>query len=319
MLRLDKGVQALAGIMKPVLNHLVNDCINTKIQGISLKDIDAIKEQLGALTSNYYALESMIYMTAGLTDIYEKQDIDIETAMVQAFSISTLTDFIITPLHAVGPRAVIQGFGYDRFIRDAVQLAASGEQMDAIKQFIGLAGLNFAGQTLNESVKKGRNPLDNPAFIFSRMFFETSIEKPKKKFHLERFLHQSLDPAASFLEFSILRLSAASEIVLSRHGALVVQHSVEVAKLAEAATLCYAMFASAARASRSYCIGLRNADQEVNLANYFCFYGAESVKVLAKEIDTGEYGTSEHTFKTVGERLFAAKQYHLEHPTARNF
>lgn len=317
--RLDKGVQALGGIMKPLIKQLTSHCINTKVQGVQLKDIDTIKEQLGSLACNYYALESMIYMTAGLSDIYNKQDIEVESAMVQAFAIQAMTDFIVRPLHAVGPQAAIKRGGFDRFIRDAIQLAASGEQLDGIKQFIALAGMNHAGQILNEVVKKERNPLNHPAFVFSRIFKQTSIQNPKKKFHLDGFLHPSLDPAANFLESSILRLNAAAEILLARHGSLVVEHSVEVARLAEAAILCYAMFASVARASRSYCIGLRNAEQEIHLTSFFCYDGAAKVKEIALDIDKGEYGTSEHTFKLVGEKLIESNEYHLVHPTTRNF
>lgn len=319
MLRLDKGVQALGSVMKPIIQQLTDYCINTKVQAVHLKDIDAIKEQLGSLACSYYALESMIYMTAGLSDIYSQQDIEVESAMVQAFAIQAMTDFMVRPLHAVGPNAVIKGGGFDRFIRDAAHLAASGEQLDGVRQFIALAGMNHAGQILNEIVKKERNPLNHPAFIFSRIFKQTSIDHPQKKFNLEGFLHPSLDPAANFLEASILRLNAAAEILLARHGSLVVEHSVEVARLAEAATLCYAMFASVARASRSYCIGLRNADQEIHLASYLCYDCCQKVKKIAKDIDKGEYGTNEYTFKLVGEKLIETKEYHLEHPTTRNF
>lgn len=318
-LRLDKGFQALGGVMKPLIKNLTDNAINTKVQGIHMKDVDTIKEQIGSLACSYYALESMIYMTAGLMDIYEKQDVEIEAAMVQAFAIQAMTDFVVRPLHAVGPQAVVKDGGFERFIRDATQLAASGEYLDTVQQFISLSGFQHAGPVLNEQVMKERNPLNHPAFVFSRVFKQTSIEHPKKKFNLDEYLHPSLVTAANFLESSILRLNAAAEILLARHGQLVVQHTVENAKLAEAATLCFAMFAVTARASRSYCIGLRNADQEVHLANVFCFDKADKVKRIAKEIDNGEYATSEHTFKIIGEKLIETKEYHLEHPTTRNF
>jgi acyl-CoA dehydrogenase family member 9 len=317
--RLDKGFQALGGVMKPLLKSLTENAINSKIQGIQMKDIDTIKEQLGALTCSYYALESMIYMTAGLVDIYENQDVEVESAMVQAFAIQAMTDFVVRPLHAVGPQAVIKGQGFERFIRDATQVAAAGEYLDTIQQFISLSGFQHAGPILNEVVKMERNPLNHPAFIFSRVFKQTSIDFPKKKFNLDEYLHPSLISAANFLELSILRFNASVEILLARHGQLVVSHTVENAKIAEAATLCYAMFAVCARASRSYCIGLRNADQEIHLANVFCFEKSDVVKRIAKEIDNGEYATSEHTFKIIGEKLIESKVYHLEHPTTRNF
>lgn len=317
--RLDKGVQTLESVMKPIVQKLTQHCIDTKIQGVHMKDVDTIKEQLGSLVTSCYVLESMVYMTAGLIDIYEKQDVEIESAMVYAFAVEAMTEFMVRPLHAVGPMAVVKDGGFENYIREAAQLAASGEQLDSVRQFIALSGLNYAGHILTDVVKKTRNPLDHPAFVFSRIFKQTSIESPKKKYNLEGFLHPTLEPAANFLEFSILRMNAAAEIILARHGMTVVQHTVEVAKLAEAAMLCYAMFATIARASRSYCIGLRNADQETHLAICYSYITSERIKKIAVELDQGEYGTTEHTYKLVGAKLIENKGYHLEHPTTRNF
>lgn len=319
MMRLDKGVEAMQSVMKPLIKQLTDHCINTKIQGVHLKDIDTVKEQLGYLATNCYALESMIYMTAGLIDIYEKQDVEVESAIVQAFAIETMTDFMVRPLHSVGPLAVVKGAGFDKYIREATQVAASGEQLDIVRQFIALGGLNHAGQQLAQDVKKHRNPLDHPAFVWSRFFKETSIETPRKSFHFENYVHPTLEPAADFVESSVLRLKAASEILLGRHGALVVQHTVEVAKIGEAAVLCYAMFAAISRASRSYCVGLRNADHEIHLASCFSYIASQKVKHIAKGIDNSEYGTSEHTFKLIGEKLIENKNYQFEHPTAKNY
>lgn len=317
--RLDKGVQALESVMKPIVKKLTQHCIETKIQGVHMKDVDTIKEQLGSLATSCYVLESMVYMTAGLIDIYEKQDVVLESAMVYAFAVDAMTEFMVRPLHAVGPLAAIKDGGFENYIREAAQLAASGEQLDSVRQFIALTGLSHAGVILNETIRKTRNPLDHPAFVFSRIFKQTSIQKPKKKYDLEGYLHPSMEAAANFLELSILRMNAAADIILARHGMTVVSHTVEVAKLAEAAMLCYAMFATAARASRSYCIGLRNADQEMNVAMVYCYITSERVKKIAIDLDQGEYGTTEHTYKLIGTKLIENKDYHLEHPTTRNF
>lgn len=305
--------------MNPIISLLVEQGINTKLQGVLLKDIDLFKEQLGGLISNHYALESMVYMTTALTDIYEKQDIDIECAMVQSFAVQALTEFMVRPMHSLGQRAVVEGFKYEKFIRDATHIASSRETLDGIKNLIAAYGAQYAGPLMKDNVKKTRNPLLHPGFVFSQIFTETSIENPKKTLHLEHHLHPSLEVSATALEFSILRLKVANEILLCRHGAALFEHSVELAKLADAATLCYAMFATISRASRSYCIGLRNADQEMQLAHYFCYSGSVKVKTLTKEIDEGEEGCSEHTFKTIAERLFQTKSHSFEHPTAKNF
>jgi acyl-CoA dehydrogenase family member 9 len=318
-MRLDKGVQAMGGVMKPLIKRLIDYSINTKVHGIEAKDIDLVKEKLGALTSYHYVLESMVYMTSGLKDIYDDQDVDVESAMVQAFAIQAMDHFIVRPMHAVGFRAVIKGEGFEKYIRDAAQLSSSAEPLDSTNQFIALSGIHHAGTILNEMIKKDRNPLNHPAFFFSRFFNNVSIEQPKLKHDLEGYFHPSLSVAVTRIEMSILRLGAAVDILLGRHGPMIIQHTVETDRIAEAATLCYAMFAATSRASRSYCIGLRNADQEIHLAQCFCFVASQRVKEIAKGIDSSEYGTSEHTFKTLGKHLIDSKDYHLEHPTTRNF
>jgi acyl-CoA dehydrogenase family member 9 len=318
-MRLTQGSLALNGIMKPIINELTKYTIDTVIQGLHAKDVDLIKEQLGSLAASYYTLESMIYMTAGLNDIYHKQDVEVEAAMVQAYAIQAMTDFIIRPTQSIGSPSVCKGSKFDRLIRDAIQFSANGEHLDATQQYLCLSSLSYAGHELCSEVTKTRNPLHHPSFIFSRMLVEKSIETPKRKQKLFHYLHPSLEPAGNMLEDSIIRLSAAAEILLGRHGQLVSDHSVEVAKLAKAATLCYAMFCVTSRASRSYCIGLRNADQEMNMANVICFLNSKKVKDIAMEIDSGEHGTTEATWKTIGEKLLERKEYQFEHPTARNF
>lgn len=317
--RLTQGVLALNGIMRPLLNELTRNSIDTVINGLHMKDVDVVKDDIGSLAADYYTLESMIYMTAGLVDIYEKQDIEVESAMVQSFAIQIMTDFVMRPLHMVGAKAVCEGSPYAKYVRDSMQFAANTEYLDSVKQYLCLAGLNFAGMSLEETVRKDRNPFHHPSFIFSRMLMEKSIDKPKRTQQLHHYLHPSLEHSGNMLEDSILRVGAAVDILLGRHGSKVVDHTVETAKIADAATACYAMFCVAARASRSYCIGLRNADQEMMMANVICYMNYNKVLRIAKDIDEGEYGTSEHMYKSVGERLIASKGYHFEHPTARNF
>ncbi|CRK87520.1 CLUMA_CG001321, isoform A, partial [Clunio marinus] len=182
------------------------------------------------------------------------QNVDVESAMVQAYAIETMTDFIVRPLHVVGPEAVIKTFEFEKLLRDASQIAASAETLDGIRHFLAMSGLQYAGVYLNEDVKKQRNPFANPGFMFSRYLGESSIEHPKLKYKFEHFVHPSLVTAGVAVEASISRLGDAVDILLGRHGSLIVEHTVEVNKIGEAATLCYAMFASIARASRSYCI-----------------------------------------------------------------
>jgi hypothetical protein len=318
-LRLNVATLAVAGVMRPMIDKLTDYFINTRIQHLFFKDLDIMKETIGKLASHCYALESMVYFTAALRDIYEDQDIDLECAAVKSYAVQVLDEFMTAPVTTVGPLSTYKDAGYEKLIRDSIQLIGIEEPNETLKQFISLCGMNHAGKHLNEKIKKERNILDHPIFIFTRMKNEISIENPKLKMNLWHDLHESVKPASDFLEASIYRLTASIEILLARFGTQIFLHSIECGKVADMATLCYAMFTSASRASRSYCIGLRNAEDEVNLANALCYELHERVKKIAIDIDNGEYGTTMHIYRTVGGKLIDSKKYHLEHPTTRNF
>lgn len=318
-MRLNIGMMAVSGVMKPILNKLTDYIINTRVQNVQFKDIDSIKEKMGMLAASCYALESMVYLTAGLKDIYDNQDIDIECGIIKAFAIESLSQFITAPMHIVGPKTTVTDEGYEKLIRDGIQLIGTEEPIETLKQFIGLSGMSHAGKEFNALIKKQRSILDNPMFIFSRIKNEISIEEPKLKMELWHYLHPSLRPASTYLEASIYRLRASIEILLGRYGTQIFQHSAEISKVSEIATLCFAMFSASSRASRSYCIGLRNGDQEIYLSNAFCYDLSNRVKKLALDIDSGEHGTSMHVYKVVGEKLLETKKFQFEHPTTRNF
>lgn len=318
-MRMNVGALAVSGVMKPMINKLSDFYINTRIQNNYYKDLHIMKEYLGRIAARCYALESMVYMTAGLKDIYQDQNIDMECGAIKIFAVQTLSDFIASPAYTVGPLVTYKSGGYEKLIRDAIQLIGVEEPIETLKQFVALSCLSFAGKVLNEDIIKHRNLLDHPMFIFNRMRKEISIENPKLKLNLWHDLHESLRPASDFMEASIYRLRAIVEIAFARFGSQVFLHTVECGKIAEMATLCYAMYASSARASRSYCIGLRNAEQELYLVNSLCFELHNQVKSLAVEIDRGEFVSTIHYYKQVGEKLMENKTYNLEHPTTRNF
>lgn len=53
-----------------------------KIKFIS-SDMDLIKNRLAKSVCDTYAIESMTYLTTGLIDGYENQDVDLEAAMLK--------------------------------------------------------------------------------------------------------------------------------------------------------------------------------------------------------------------------------------------
>uniref|UniRef100_A0A2M4AH43 Putative very-long-chain acyl-coa dehydrogenase n=1 Tax=Anopheles triannulatus TaxID=58253 RepID=A0A2M4AH43_9DIPT len=306
-------------LLRRILNALTSFCINTQTTSGDIKDIEVVREQLARMACTIYAAESLIYMTTSLMDDFENQDVDVEAAITKVFSAEQLVQFAALPLKLLGPHAMASDSSFDSLLSAALKLYVGIESLDSVKFFIALAGLQYAGMQTYEVIKRDRNPAMNPSHVLSKLFEKTSIANPKKFADLQQFFHPSLDPAAHWIEYSIVRLKLAAECVLSRHGAEVIDRHVELARLANIAIMIYAMIASASRASRSYCIGLRHADQEIHLANMFGMEMSEKVRLLALDLEKGPFITNDDNYNIVARNLFREKAYFYQHPITRNF
>lgn len=131
-----------------------------------------------------------------------------------------------------------------------------------------LTGLQHAGKELRDLVKKLRNPFQYPTLMFSTAWrrYKNTRGDPPMTLGLSHYLHPSLEDAAKRLERTVHRLAYGTEALLQKHGAKVTEpkNQLELKRIADVMIDVYAMTAVLGRASRSYCIGLREAQTEVN-------------------------------------------------------
>lgn len=159
----------------------------------------------------------------------------------------------------------------------------------------------------------------HPSFTFKRLFDNKNIENLKCTIHVNYYLHPTLDPAAQWLEFSILRLQIGTELLLARYGVQILDKQLEIRRLSESAILTYAMFASISRASRSYCIGLQHCDYEMLMSSAFSYDGMINVRQLVRDINDGPYITNDMNYVKISKQIFKENGYFPTHPLTRNF
>lgn len=172
---------------------------------------------------------------------------------------------------------------------------------------------------MSDDVFKSRNPLFNPMHMFKKFIKSSDIETISTKMGLNENLHPSLAGPAECIELSVTRLKMCVEMLFNRYGNEIVQRQVEIAKLTEIISTCFAMYTSASRASRSYCIGLKLADNELLTAIAINLHGKERIKVLAAEIMKGPYLTNDHNLQKMSKQIFKSKGFFFEHPLTYNY
>lgn len=271
------------------------------------------------MTSEIYALESMIYFTTQLDDAYENQDVDLEVAATKLFAMQSLVNISLYPFHTIGPKSTLSDEETTKHVRDAIQILGQGDTLDSVKMYLGYTAIEYSATELADFVNEKRNPMMYPEGFFKNLFVGGPFDAIKITKNFIYSLHPSLKHAAEMLEIALKRLQIATQISLSRHGQEIVNAHAEVERLAKCATLLYAMVATVSRASRSYCIGVRYADMEILLANTFAMESLNEIKILTEQIHEGENMTNDMNHKTIAKQLFESKGYFYENPLVRVF
>ncbi|CAB3259426.1 unnamed protein product [Arctia plantaginis] len=286
--------------------------------GKPLAELSTIRSTIGEALLDIYASESAEFFTAGLLDGYAEPDAELEMAMCRNFmanhGLRSMMKLLAIP-------ELDKEEECKKLLNDMRHLALRGESLDSVNMFISLNGIHHAGKMMSQEVKQMRNPLMNPTFIIKKVIANRHQEKddPKLTLYLAEHLHPSLKPPSEQLEYCVLRMRFACETLMARHGVKVNTAYTELNRLAEAATEILAMTSVLARASRSYCIGLRNAEMEMKLAACFVEKTRDHVKKLIREIDDGEYLNLDHFTVQFGRKVLDTNTLLVEKPIARTF
>lgn len=162
----------------------------------------------------------------------------------------------------------MKDYPVERALRDARIMSIFEGTNEILRLLVALNGVKHAGQGLKDLVRQLRNPFQFPNLVFRKMWDRRGHvnDNPNLTLHLDRYLHPTLEaPARACLEYTVLRLQFATELCLERYGAKIVDEQINLKRLANVAIEIYAMTCVLSRASRAYCIGLRNAQTEVIL------------------------------------------------------
>lgn len=96
---------------------------------------------LGKLGSELYALESMIYLTAGIIDEYDNPKVELECAATKAYSQDLLLSVANSALSIIGATATVRGHPIEQEIKNGIQLQYHRETSSSLKQYIAKIGM----------------------------------------------------------------------------------------------------------------------------------------------------------------------------------
>ncbi|XP_077276837.1 complex I assembly factor ACAD9, mitochondrial [Temnothorax americanus] len=303
------------GTLKAFTKILTRHVIQRKHLDRNLHEFEGIQEVIGKMASTLYGMESMLYYTTGIMDTFENQDCTLEKAMVETYCTGECVARIYEGLQIIGAQTYLRENPYLRVFEDALSYTLfDGYNIDS-NTYIALVGLQHVGKNLRHHIFKLRNPFNFPNYILKWMLGKDHRILLKIADHL----HPSLASGSTELEKCITRLQTVSVLLLERHGTNVAERQMDLRRIGELATRTFALTAVLSRASRAYCIGLRNHDHDRHMANSFAILSIDKVQVLADEIVAGEWNNGDKFNKTVAELMYDKKNYFAEHPLNRTY
>jgi acyl-CoA dehydrogenase family protein 9 len=234
--------------------------------GRNIGEFGLIKDKIATMLAQVYALESMTYLSAGLTDA-KVPDYSLESACCKIFGSETLWFVVNEVLQIAAGIGYMQEYPYERMLRDArINLIFEGTN-EILRCFVALSGMAGPGKALAEVVKAMREPIKGFGLLS-----DFAIRKARSVLGRERLskAHPLLSREGVIFEEYTGELATQTENMLRKHGREIAEMQYTQRRIAEMVMDLFGIAACIARTTRVIeRRGQEGARREIDLTTVF--------------------------------------------------
>jgi acyl-CoA dehydrogenase family protein 9 len=218
------------------------------------------------MAAETYALESMVYLAAGLAD--RKLDASLEAAICKVYGTEALWRATNHAVQVAGGTGFMREYPYERAVRDArVNMIFEGTN-EILRVLIALTGMQKRGEYLQQVGQALKNPITQAGVLGE--YAAGRLRKVVKTEKL-RLAPEPLRAEAAALEAQTAEFAATVEGVIRRERSHLVEREYLQHRLADAAIDLYGMLATIARTSaRIKEAGAEGSAAEIRMARLYC-------------------------------------------------
>jgi len=308
--------------LKNLVDATVKHCLGRRQYGAKLAEFELIRLQIAKCSSYIYALESMLYLTAGLADVGEAPDTEMESAVVKEFAVIA-SDYVTKHcMRLLGAQVNVADSEWGAYIAENQVLHSWQGSSNVSKCFIGISGIlnlvEYKGIDMKKYINAGHHPIAQLKHNF-KIMREVHGWFPKR-YKLENKVHPRLLNIAGQVDEAAHRLNIIAEMMLKHHGLNLQVHERNLEVLANFTIEVYAMVSVLARVSRSYVVGHQHAQCEMDLAIPFLAESKFRTEHEFKEfLHMSNYeGFPDFFYLNAGEYIVNAGKYCLVNPLTKN-
>ncbi len=210
-----------------------------------IADFEIIRGKFARMVTSTYALESMVYLTAGLVD-RGLHDYSLEGACCKIFGTESVWQTINDALQIAGGNGFMEEYPYERALRDSrVNMIFEGTN-EILRVLLALSGMRDVGEDMKEIGKALKDPLHSLGILGDYAAKKVkSYVTPQKLTRVAPPLAEEGEIVAKYAR----ALGGAVEGLLLRHGKEIIQREYQQERLANAVIDLYACLATLSRAS----------------------------------------------------------------------
>ncbi len=233
--------------------------------GRPIQDFPIIKDKLARMTSDCFALESAVHLTAGLADAGAK-DLALESAVCRVAAAESLWRIAQHAMQLAGAAGYTRRLPFERHLRDARAAFVFDATNETLRCFIALGGLRGRGRRLTEEGEREalslREPLKGLGLI--RDFAVRTVRDAVRR-TAPLDTHPALAGDAATLQTLVAAFSEAVETTLRTAGAELRERQRTQMRLANAVLDLYGLVACLARTNSVIALhGEAGAQREID-------------------------------------------------------
>jgi acyl-CoA dehydrogenase family protein 9 len=269
--------------------------------GARIADFEMVRAKFARMVTNTYALESMVYLTAGLID-GGLSDYSLEGACCKVFGTESVWQTINDALQIAGGNGFMEEYPYERALRDSrVNMIFEGTN-EILRVLLALSGMREVGEDMKEIGRALKDPLHSIGILGDYAARKAkSYVAPQKLAQAAPALSAEADMVTKYAR----ALGGTVETLLRKHGQGVIQKEYQQERLANVIVDLYACLATLSRASSALALlGEEKAASHVRLAKAFVhdakYRLVGNLKKLDHNRDAEQTAISEEAYEKLG-------------------
>lgn len=258
------------------LTKMASDYASQRVQfGSPISNFELIKKKFAHMAFISYAMESMVYLTASLSENPE-YDFSLESSICKTFCSEGLWEIANEALQIAGGYGYIEEYPYEKVVRDARINTIFEGTNEIQRMFISLYGIKEVGDYLKKVGKAIQSPFSSLGVL--KEFAIREVKKRVVKEKLEN-ISDMLKRERKIIEDYVQELGLRSESIIKKYGKKIIEKEYIQERLSDIAIYLYGMLATLSRTDTLIKEKGKDAcKHEINLCKAFFFHARKHIR-----------------------------------------